>query len=327
MSKELIHDNDGRANAFRMDPIKVQIIGLDTPDGPEHPLWDERINLPVPESMILSAMAIGIRQTITVTVVDGTPFVVDGRQRVRAARLANERLRSLGEPPLLVTVAGESAKKVAPELLQTTMVALNEIRQADDILIKAAKAGRMLARNIPTAKVAIAFGVTEQCIRDWSLLEGLHEEVREAVRVGQISASAARELADVPLNEQPVELAKLLNAAKESGTKRPTANDVKRNLGKKPVRPKSSLVKKIIEAESDLPKEFILAHRWTRGEINTKQVKGLSALVRDIEEKKAKPREMPENTYENTVEEVEETEETEETEDAEEVEETEGVSE
>jgi hypothetical protein len=32
-----------RINAFGMEPKDLVIVGFDTDDGPEHPLWDERV--------------------------------------------------------------------------------------------------------------------------------------------------------------------------------------------------------------------------------------------------------------------------------------------
>jgi ParB family chromosome partitioning protein len=236
--------------------------------------------------MVLSIMAHGVLQVVKVAVYDGVPVVIDGRQRVRAARLANERLKASGEPLVSIRVEGENGKKVSDERLQTAMVALNEIRRADDILTKAAKAERMYARGLTVPQIALAFGVTGQCVRDWQQLAALAPAVRKAVRDGRLSAHAAAALAELSAEEQIAKLEEIL----ASGVK-PTAENVKRkvagNEDREP-RPSGRVVKRLLEAEEDLdlPDGFVLALRWARGEIATSKIKGLSAALRALEKPK-----------------------------------------
>jgi ParB family chromosome partitioning protein len=285
MTKELINKHEGRGNTFRVWPEDLMIIGLDTDDGPEHPLWDERVHLPIDESLVLSIMAHGVLQVVKVAVYDGVPVVIDGRQRVRAARLANERLRASGEPLVSIRVEGENGKRISDERLQTAMVALNEIRRADDVLVKAAKAERMRARGLSVSQIALAFGVTGQCIRDWQRLAGLAPAVRKAVQEGRVSAHAAAALADLPHEEQVAKIEEVI----ASGVK-PTASNVRRKIegteDREP-RPSGRIIRRLIEAENvDLPEGFVLALRWVRGEISTSKIKGLSAALRALETRK-----------------------------------------
>lgn len=288
MAKELI-ENARRGNLFHLDPSKIVIVGLDDDDGPEHELYDERIKLPLSESMILSVMALGVQQTVRVSVRNGVPLVVDGRQRVRAAREANARLAAAGEPLLTVKVEGENYAKVSPERLMSTMVALNEIRRDDDVLVKAAKADRMRARGIPDKDIAVAFGVTTQTIGVWAKIAALAPETKKAVRDGELSAAAAAQLAGMPREEQKAKLSELLADA-SSGVKptverarakaRPTAD------GDAPTKPSGRVVAKILKSDlTDLPEGFILALRWMRGEVSAKKIKGLSAVLAAMEPK------------------------------------------
>lgn len=50
---------DKRGQYFFCDPHTVTIIGLDTKDGPEHPLWDERINRPLDKNLVYDIQAHG----------------------------------------------------------------------------------------------------------------------------------------------------------------------------------------------------------------------------------------------------------------------------
>lgn len=110
MAKHQVFDA-ARLGGFRFDPDVLVIIGLDTKDGPEHELWDERALLPYSEEMVLSLMDLGCLKTITVRKgEDGRPEIVDGRGRAIAGREANRRLRKLGKTELLVTIPAMSIK-------------------------------------------------------------------------------------------------------------------------------------------------------------------------------------------------------------------------
>ncbi|MGL4257983.1 MAG: ParB/RepB/Spo0J family partition protein [Microbacterium sp.] len=280
MTKELISKHEGRGNTFRVLPEDVTIVGLDTKDGPEHPLYDERIGLPIDESMVLSIMAHGVLQVVKVAVYDGVPYVVDGRQRVRAARIANERLKAGGEPLVSLRVEGENGRKISDNRLLTAMVAMNEIRQTDDVLVKAGKAERMSARGMTTAEIATAFGVTPQCVRDWAKLAGLAPQVKRAVRDGRISAHAAANLSELSAEEQVRKLEEIL----ASGAK-PTAQNVRNRVqNTESPKPSGRIIRRLLEVENvDLPEGFLLALRWQRGEIPTTRIKGLSAALKNLE--------------------------------------------
>src|SRR5210317_1175692 len=118
---------DGRRiNSFALDPYKLTIVGHDTDDGPEHPLYDERIKLPLEQSMIANFRALGVKNPIRVhKTSDGKLIVVDGRRRVLHAREANRQLAREGEPELEVPVLQE---KGSNEDLEMTSISLNEHR-------------------------------------------------------------------------------------------------------------------------------------------------------------------------------------------------------
>ncbi len=217
-----------RFSGFRFDPTKLVIVGLDTDDDPEHPLWDERIEMEIDEAMVVNIMKFGVKEAVIVHKVGDQALVVDGRRRTVHSRLANERLAELGEPLVQVPVMVE---KGSDEQLAHIAISLNEIRKADDVIIKAAKAGRMVGRGSSESEVAIAFGVTSSTIKNWMKLVELPSPVKKAVTQGHLSASAASKLHGQPRKEQLAKLEKLLAGAKKTG-KRVTATAVKSN-GKK----------------------------------------------------------------------------------------------
>lgn len=239
-----------RGNLHHYDPNEPKIIGLDTKDGPDHELYDERIDLPVDESMVLNIMAIGVKEPIVLRKgPEGRVEVVDGRSRLRAAREANKRLKKLGEEPLYVAGVFESGDEVH---LQGVMISLNEIRRDDNTVVKATKCLRLLGRNGNDIKAAAErFGVTTAAIKNWIKIGELTPKVKAAVAKGDISASAAAELHGLEKEEQVAKLEKLLAGAKVAPNgkrKKATTASAKKAAGKATGVPKRVLVK-LVEDE------------------------------------------------------------------------------
>jgi ParB family chromosome partitioning protein len=197
-----------------MDPDALVIIGLDTEDDETHPLWDARINLPIDESLVRNILVYGIQMPVLIRQEAGKAYVIDGRQRVRAAREAASRQSAAGEAPVRVPVRkvqGEDGRVVG------IMVSANELRQGDDILVRAQKAARLMDLRGDIDEVAIAFGRTVTAIRNWFSLLEADPVVHTAVREGRVSASAAIELSRMPREMQGEGLEKLLRQHTDGG--------------------------------------------------------------------------------------------------------------
>lgn len=228
-----------RTNAFYFDPDKLVIIGLDTDDGPEHHLHDSRIGLPLDEGMIRSIMAHGVKVPIIVAKIDDKPHVVDGRQRVRHAREANRRLVAAGEPAVRVPAMDEKGNERQQQLLA---IGLNEQRRADDVLVKAEKARRLRDRGFDDAEIGIAFGISTQAARQWLDVDSLAEPVKARISSGEVSATAARQVAGL----DPTRQAEIIEGAVASGqttvtevkaaAKRAKGETVKKAPGKRALR-------------------------------------------------------------------------------------------
>jgi len=234
-----------RFSGFVFEPEELIIIGHDTKDGTEHPLYDERINLPLDEGMIMSIMSIGVREPVVVVrdPAGSSAWVVDGRRRVLHAREANKRLKQQGEPEVKVRAVPESGSE---EYLSHVSVALNEIRVQDDILVKAAKAGRMIARGHSEADVAIAFGVTTASIKSWLKLEELPAPVKKAVNEGVLSAHAASKLHGLPREEALAKLEELKGEHVKTG-KKATARKVEKVSGDERARPSKKVLGEVLK--------------------------------------------------------------------------------
>lgn len=196
----------GNKDIEYVKPDQLVIIGLDTDDGPTHPLYDERIYLPVDENLIRNISFYGIQQPVLVRREGETLYVVDGRQRTRAAREAANRQALAGEYQLLVPTreARGDDKRV-----MGIMISTNEQRQNDEVLAKALKAARMLDLCGDLDQVAVAFGRTKTTIRNWLSLAEADSAVHEALRSGQMSAQAAIEVSRYDRNDQREAVEKL----------------------------------------------------------------------------------------------------------------------
>lgn len=280
-----------RINAFAMDPDDLTIVGLDVEAGPEHPLYDERVHLPLEESLVLSIIDKGVKVVVLVRKNGDSVEVVDGRRRVLHAREANDRLTKSGEPLVTVPVMLEKGTDLSA---QETAVALNELRVQDEIMVKAKKAGRMLDRNQGDLEAtARAFGVTTQTIKNWQKLMDLSPKVHKAVDGGKLAPSAAVKLSGLSREEQEQELDKLLEAGgKATMQEAEKAAKVRKNKrnggdGEVLVAPSKRTLRRLVEAWHEYPKteveeEFIRGVRFAVGELDPASVKGLKAILNEI---------------------------------------------
>ena len=125
-----------RGNLWSIDPNELCIIGgnvlseeehgpLDTADGPEHDLFDERVSEALTEEFVNSIDAHGVDTPILIVRVenpdtgDVTAVVIAGRKRVRAARVVNKRRKKRGEPLIKVDC---KLKRAAGSALLAAMI-------------------------------------------------------------------------------------------------------------------------------------------------------------------------------------------------------------
>jgi len=276
-----------RLNAFAMRATDLRIIGLDTKDGPEHPLYDERINLPIDEAMVRNIQAFGVLEPVLVRKDGSFVDVVDGRQRVRHARLASERNVAAGLPEILVPA--QSPMKATDATAVGVMVSANTFRRDDDPLTRAKKASRMLALGATEAEIATSFGITKGAVRNLLSLLDLAPKVQKAVEAEKVPFTAAIQLADLPREEQVAKLDEMIAAgavsvseAKRQRQARAAGADVEPRTK----RPGLSTLRKVAENEeftaalSDDAKAIL---QWVIGnESAAKRVKGLTAALKAI---------------------------------------------
>lgn len=280
---------EGRTTAlYHVEPERLRIVGRDTTDGPEHDLWDDHATLPPYEEYVLSMMMLGVLEPVLCTVIDGVAFVVDGRRRIVAAREANKRLAAKGEPPITVPVVAKDGRRVGNSTFALVLVALNEIRRDDPPNIKMRKAARLVERGANRKMIAMAFGVTEQTIRDW-LTIAASKTLLGAVESGQVSVSSATRLSTLPVDKHEAAL-QMLTA--ESPTQE-RADAVKRAIKRKAsvprARPAIGLVRAVLA--HDLPPDFLRGVKWMLGELDDSEVPGLKDVKPPIYRRGARAKE------------------------------------
>lgn len=186
---------EGRQDTFRVDPDNLVVV-----TDPGHPLYDERVHLPLSEDTVLDIMQRGVVVNVIVRRNGNLFEVVDGRQRVRHAIEANKRFKAAKKKERIfipVTLRREGDQESA-----SLTVALNEHRTEDTPLVKARKAQRLLNLGEPEESVARSFRMTKPALR--SLLKVLDSDqtVQTAVEKGEVHFTAASRLAALPRDEQ-----------------------------------------------------------------------------------------------------------------------------
>lgn len=276
-----------RLNAFAMDPDDLFIVGLDaredgTVDGPEHPLWDQRVHMPLDLALKDNVKVNGVLEWVIVRKDGDTVEVVAGKQRVRCAREANKELVAEGKVPIRVPV---TVRRGNDGQAFGVLISENQLRRDDSPMAKAENLGRYLAMGYSEDEAAVTFGVNKQTIRTWNKLLDLDAKVHKAVDSGKIAATAAAKLADLPRAEQIQELDKLLANGKATVAAASHAARSRQTGTEAPKAPKKRLVRKVLEAnsayegEAPLSPDFVRGVRWVLGDLPDTSIKGLRALI------------------------------------------------
>ncbi|HIE8869942.1 TPA: ParB/RepB/Spo0J family partition protein [Klebsiella variicola] len=250
----------GKSNVLFFEPENLHLVTDTT-----HPLYDERVHLPLNEAVILNIMELGVLEPIIVwkDPETGLSCVVDGRQRVRHTLEANKRLSKEGKEPLLVPAV---AKRGSAVRMAQAMVSANEIRQADTPLGRAKKMADALERGHDEDDLSLMFGVSVQTVRATLSLLDATQAVRDAVESGTVTATQARQLASLKPEEQREKVSEI-EAATAGTTGHEKARRQRQILGEAKPRLKSR--KEITQQLQTASGEYAAALRWVLGDENT----------------------------------------------------------
>lgn len=242
-----------RVDGFLMDPNELVIVGLDTEDGPEHPLYDPKIKRALNEPRVLNVMRYGVKKNVVVRKNGDRAEVVDGRTRTRWAREASKRLRERGEEPIRVPV---SVVRCDDEEAHDLMVCLNEVREDEDPIERAKKLERLKSRGRSDAEVAVVFGIAEKTVKSSLSLLDLNADVQRRVASGELGLGETARLAKIP-REKQTKAAEDRVAARDRG-ERPSPLP-----GERPRRPKKREVLGLADYLGGITRDAL---RWSLGE-------------------------------------------------------------
>jgi ParB family transcriptional regulator, chromosome partitioning protein len=201
----------GKTDLLLFDPSSLVIV-----EDEGSALRDDRAKLEYDERLVLSMMVRGVLQPIIVRKNPETDKVevVDGRQRVKAAREANKRLRKEGREPLRVPAV---VKRTSPLDSLAMMVTANELRTEDTPMNRAKKLARFLDMGGTKEDAATAFGCSAASIGNMLTLLDAPAVVRKAVEAGHVSVSDGYKLAKL----EPADAAKRVSELKEHAPRTP----------------------------------------------------------------------------------------------------------
>ncbi len=285
-----------RSVLFTVDPsTDVALQGIDYASGAEDVCYNPRNQEPVDEALVESIMRLGVLEPVGVVKNLGRIVVLFGNQRVRAAREANRRLKAAGKEPIRVPCMTPVRGATEAELGEMAL-AENEHRQETGPLAKAEMAAIQLRRcgnDIGTA--AKAFRLSDQGFRNLLKLREAPEAVKELVREGKVSATAAIELADVPVEK----LAEVVKGFGDGGGTVEKAKDARKKAQgtRKTGRPSIALLKDLAGSE-DAKQEMMLTIgevdnrfadgffecvQWIIGELTANDVDGLTSALEALD--------------------------------------------
>lgn len=196
----------GKTNLLFFEPAALTLV-VDIAS----PLYDPRVHLPVDEDLARNIDYQGVLEPVLIAKnpETGATEVIAGRQRVKAARLANEWRRARGVAPVQVPAyVHKGNRRDALDVI----VSENEVRQADSPLGRAEKMRRLMAIGRSEKEVAVVFGCTVQTVRSTLALLDCTAAVQTAVESGAINMTHATQLAKLEPTEQRAKVAELVAA-------------------------------------------------------------------------------------------------------------------
>lgn len=193
----------GKTNLLMFDPEDLLIVSDKL-----SPLYDERAALPVNDGLVRNIMHHGVLEPVLIArdPKTGKTAVAAGRQRVKACREANKRLKAQGCEPHRVPCI---VKRGDDAGLMGVLISENEFRTDDTPLERARKAQRYIDLGRTEEEVGILLGMSRSTVANLLALLDSPRVVRDAIKAGTITAAAAYKLARMPEKEATAKIAAL----------------------------------------------------------------------------------------------------------------------
>lgn len=283
----------GRSQVFMLDADDdVIIIGLDTNDGPEHVLYDERIYLTLDYDLVENILLLGkVLEPVSVRKNGDKAEVVFGRQRARAVREANKRLKESGATPeQLIKLPCQLDKSNDLQLL-LRMMSENAQRRGDTPMARARNIQRCLDLGASEKDLTKVFKLSVQHLKAQTALLNLDKVVQKMVDDGSLPATAAANLAGLSRDEQKVEAEKLISQGRTTvadakhAAKRAKVQKRGGNADDVVKAPSKRELRRVLEANASLDEDdqlsadFIKGIRVALGDLSPASIKGLTAMM------------------------------------------------
>lgn len=276
--------NASKGTTYLFSPLDLAIMGgadalpkdeqgpLDTPTDKAHPLFDERLKeVKLTKEWVANIFAYGVKEIVEVVRIDGVPYVVNGRTRVRGARVANLQREKEGLP--LIKVEAKLARLDDLGMLKD-MISLN-IHFEDSTATKIAKLKRLLAMGVTLEDAANTFGIRLQTAKMWLQYDDTAvPAVKKAVNSGKIPSTTGMDIARLPAEKQEGALAEVMrhvknpdDAPKRSGAGNKQKRAIARAAGKNPGISDRKTMKKFLASLGRVEPEPANSHEeeWWNG--------------------------------------------------------------
>lgn len=189
---------------YSFNPFDLAIMGgkdslpenergpLDTVTDKDSPLFDPRLkSVKLPKEWVANIGQVGVLEAAKIVKIGDTPFVMNGRQRVRGARAAMNAIGKDAAPILVpcifVTLSDTDIVK--------EMVSLN-LHFAESPTDKISKLQRLIAMGVSTADAATVFGTREATVKTWIQYDNTAiAEVKKAVASNKIPHTTGMDIA------------------------------------------------------------------------------------------------------------------------------------
>lgn len=240
----------GKTDVYYFDPADVVLV-----ENEKSVLYDERVKNDFRESLVLNMMyapdsdgppqgvlkvLLGRRNPET-----GKVEIIDGRQRTKAAREANKRLKKQGAEPIRLPVLLRRAS--SDQRVMAMLISSNEHATEDSPLAKARKAQRYIDLGRDEKEVAALFGISPATVKNLLALLEAPAAVRSAVESGKISVSDGYRLARLEPAEAKGKVAELVEKAPRVPGKKRSKNASKAR----------EIVSGVVEIPSNIRKAII----------------------------------------------------------------------
>lgn len=217
-------NSKGKIDVPMFDPEDVVLV-----DDKGSALYDDRVENDFKESLVLNMMFApdgvpqGVLQPLTGrrNPETGKVEIVVGRQRTKAAREANKRLKKEGLEPIRLPVW---IKRANDQKAMGMLISENEHRTDDSPMNRAKKAQRYIELGRDEKEVAVLFGISESTVKNLLRLLDAPAVVKNAVDAGKIAVADGYKLAREEPEEAKKMLAKLLEHAPRTPGKKRSKN-------------------------------------------------------------------------------------------------------